>query len=66
MHSYKNNEFSLLLFLCFSQAKLLARKEKELETISSFYKEQLEILDKKVRIVSITMYIQMDSVVVLL
>lgn len=32
-----------------SQAKQLERKEKELATISSFYKEQLQILEKKVR-----------------
>lgn len=41
--------FLLLLSLPFCQAKQLERKEKELASISSFYKEQLEILEKKVR-----------------
>lgn len=41
--------FLFFAFLCLLQAKQLERKEKELASISSFYKEQLEILEKKVR-----------------
>ena len=33
------------------QAKQLERKERELATISAFYKEQLETLEKKVRMI---------------
>ncbi|XP_035518179.1 MICOS complex subunit mic25-like [Morone saxatilis] len=39
--------FLPLLFLPLSQAKQLETREKELASISSFYKEQLEILEKK-------------------
>lgn len=35
--------------LCLPQARQLERKEKELESISCFYKDQLETLEKKVR-----------------
>lgn len=41
--------FLSLLSFPLSQAKKLESKEKELASISSFYKEQLEILEKKVR-----------------
>lgn len=57
------SSFACLFALCFvsflsllsfplSQAKKLESKEKELASISSFYKEQLEILEKKVRTIS--------------
>ncbi len=53
MFFYLSSFFLSYLFplshLHLSQAKQLERRERELASISNFYKEQLETLEKKVR-----------------